>query len=733
MNGKEVKSEAYQICIPNTQRDYFSYTSGGLEPCIGGRVWVPFGQHTRLGIVIGKDHLTPPSEGIRLKPITCVIDAYPLFSDSLLTLCTWVSQYYQSPLSQVLPLALPKKYRLGEKATLLQEDFYQLTIALEDAENLLPKKATKLRALVQCLAASEKPVAKKTLVQKGFSTTQLFSLLKSQLILLSQEINYPPLPHASPTPQPVLHFEQTKAVAAITHHLHHYHCFLLQGITGSGKTEVYLQVITHVLKQKKQVLILVPEIGLTPQLLARFTSRFQQPVAVIHSHLNETERQTAWQLAMENKIQMVIGTRTAVFTPMPNLGLIVIDEEHDTSLKQMEGVRYSARDTALMRAHLTKIPIVLGSATPSLESLYNCQQGKYSLLQLNHKAASTSPLQYTLVDLRAQVLQQGLATPTLIAIEKHLQQGNQVLIFINRRGFSPVILCHHCGWITDCKACDSHLTFHKQLGQMICHHCGWTQKAPLSCPNCHAKELIPVGAGTQRIHEFLSLQFPEINTIRIDRDEVKKKHALHQQLNKIHDGEAQLIVGTQMLAKGHHFPRLSLVVVLDADAGLSHQDFRAEEHLGQLLTQVAGRAGREAIQGQVIIQTHSPHHPLLNLLIQQGYNELAKTLLIQRKQAELPPFRYLALIRAQGKSSEAVLKFLQASKDQLNAPPLTTMGPAPAPLARKANQHRMQLLIKSPTRKALKNALTKLRLWLTINKAAHGVRWNVDIDPVDLS
>lgn len=721
----------YQVCVFHTHRDYFDYEDSELKPNIGARVLVPFRNQTRLGIVINKD-IKPKSEVI-LKRISALIDDQPLLSHELLTLCSWISHYYQSPLSEVLPLALPKKYRLGQCAELPKSDYYQLIDSLEKAIERIPARAKKQRELVQFLSTFSEPVAKQILSQNGFNSNQLMSLLNAQIISLSQRTKLPTQTHLEVALAPELNSEQSLAVTSISEHLHHFHCFLLQGVTGSGKTEVYIQIMTKIVMQNKQVLILVPEIGLTPQLLARFTARFNQPIAVIHSNLNETERQTAWQLAKENQVKIVIGTRAAVFTPMPELGLIVIDEEHDASLKQMEGVRYSARDTALMRAHLADIPIILGSATPSLESLHNCYQKKYSLVRLNHKALSSSPLHYQLIDLRSQPLQHGLAKPTLETIKTHLQNNNQVLVFINRRGFSPVMLCHQCGWMADCRACDSHLTLHKQLGQMICHHCGLTQKTPSACLSCHSKELIPVGAGTQRIHEFLNTQFPDVNMLRIDRDEVSKKNALDNHLNKIHNGEVQLIIGTQMLAKGHHFPRLSLVVILDADAGLYNQDFRAVEHLGQLLTQVAGRAGREKTQGHVLIQTHLPHHPLLNLLIQQGYDEFANALLADRKQAELPPFHFLAVIRAQGKSAGSVLKFLHAAKDQIKIKPLTIMGPAPAPLSRKANQHRMQLLIKSPSRKALKNTLTQLRDWVTMKNINKGIRWNIDVDPLDLS
>ena len=725
-------NDIYKVCIPHTNRDHFDYdTEEGLAPCIGARVWVPFRNQTRLGIVVNRGPAQKPDA--KLKSIQTLIDKEPLISADLLTLCLWIANYYQSPLSEVLPLALPKKYRMGQACQLPMADFYQLNMPVEEAKTLISSRARKQLELIDFLSSQSGLVSKQKLTQNGFNSSQLMALLTAQIISLSQQIALPEKTETQLSPPLALNPEQAVAVTAISEQLHQYHCFLLQGVTGSGKTEVYLQVIAQVLAQGKQVLVLVPEIGLTPQLLSRFTARFNQAIAVIHSNLNETERQVAWQLAKENKVQMVIGTRSSIFTPMPELGLIIIDEEHDSSLKQMEGVRYSARDTALMRAHLANIPIILGSATPSLESVHNCKQKKYTLLRLNHKALSSTALHYQLIDLRSQALYNGLAGPTLKVIEEHLQKNNQVLVFINRRGFAPVILCHQCGWMADCRACDSHLTLHKQIGQMICHHCGLMQRTPTSCHSCKSKELIPVGAGTQRIHEFLSARFPQTNVLRIDRDEVRKKNALDLHLDKINSGEAQLIVGTQMLAKGHHFPRLSLVVVLDADAGFYNQDFRAVEHLGQLLTQVSGRAGRAEHAGQVLIQTHVPNNPLLNLLIQQGYDQFAEALLTTRQQAELPPFHFLAVIRAQGKTVSSVLQFLHATKDQIQIHPLTVMGPAPAPLARKNNQHRMQLLIKSPSRKALKSSLTQLREWLTITKLSNGIRWNVDVDPMDLS
>ncbi len=720
-----------KVCVPHSNRDHFDYYSGGVLPAVGARVYVPFRQKTKLGVVVG---YAPGNEmPLALKTIAAVIDETALLSDELLWLCQWVGEYYQSPLSEVLPLVLPKKYREGEPCRLSRCDCYALLTTDEEAHRQVAQHAHRRHALIDFMVQQITPVPKRTITQAGFTTTQVQALLDEKILVCTSHIEYPIVPSVLNSEPLVLNEEQAQAVEQISLSLSEYHGFLLQGITGSGKTEVYLQVIAKVLALGKQVLVLVPEIGLTPQLLARFTARFNQPIAVIHSHLNDSERQQAWQLANDNEVQLVIGTRTAVFTPMPKLGLIVIDEEHDASLKQMEGVRYSARDTALMRAHRNNIPIVLGSATPSLESLYNCKNNKYILLRLDQRALSVTPLHYQLIDVRGQPMQHGIAHPTLLLISEHLKQQNQVLVFINRRGFAPVLLCHQCGWMADCRACDTHLTLHRKNNRLICHHCGLNQAVIGQCPSCKSRELLPIGTGTQRVYDYLSAQFPHIAAVRVDRDEVQRKHALHACLQRIHEGEVQLIVGTQMLAKGHHFPRLTLVVVLDADNGFYNQDFRAIERLGQLLTQVAGRAGRAQYAGQVLVQTHLPQHPLLNLLVQEGYEPFAQALLNLRQQADLPPYHFLAMIRVQGNKQAKLLDFLHAIKAMLQPLPVTVMGPAPAPLARKAGQHRLQLLIKASSRKKLQAALTVMRDWLTINKLGNGIRWNVDVDPMDLS
>ncbi|PJD91652.1 MAG: primosomal protein N' [Legionella sp.] len=718
----------YQVAVLQTNRDYFDYL-GPDDLIVGARVWVPFRQSTKLGIVVGVD--TERSSSAELKSIVTVLDTTPILTQDILKLCRWIALYYQSPLALVLGFALPKVCRQGESIQYEVQTVYEMAMALDAAHQVLSTRAVKQHECLDYLA-NQGSATKAQMVHAGFSSQIIQGLLDNGLL---RQTMRPILPSSFSTDVTVLPLnqEQQAAYDAIITYLDTYHCFLLDGVTGSGKTEVYFQVIADVLAKGRQVLVLVPEIGLTPQLRQRFQARFTEPLVVIHSQMSDRERQQAWLWAKQEDVKLVLGTRSALFTPMPGLGLIVIDEEHDASLKQMEGVRYLARDAALMRAYFADIPIILGSATPSLESLANAAKGKYTRIRLLQKALNTFPLHYQIVDLRSQNLLHGLATATYTAIERHLSAGHQVLIFLNRRGFSPVLLCHLCGWKADCPHCDARLTVHRAANQLVCHHCGFHQPRMSACPSCQSRELIFMGVGTQRIEESLATVFPNTTIVRIDRDAIRKKQAWDEQLSKIHMGHAQLIIGTQMLAKGHHFSRLSLVVILDADYGFYDQDFRALERLGQLITQVSGRAGRADVPGEVLIQTHVPDHPLLNTLIQSGYEPFAESLLASRQEADLPPCSFLALLRVQGKQQEKILEFLYMIKQKLALSDLTLMGPAPAPLAKKAGHYRMQLLIKSASRQKLQSQLTLLRIQLQSNTLANGLRWNIDVDPIDLA
>lgn len=534
----------------------------------------------------------------------------------------------------------------------------------------------------------------------------------------------------------VLHEEQQSAFDKITENLNAFNVFLLHGVTGSGKTEVYFHVIDEVLKKNQQVLFLIPEISLSPQTLQRFQQRFSVPIFAMHSGLTDKERLTAWAYARNGEAKIIIGTRSSIFTPFKNLGLIVIDEEHDASFKQHEGFRYSARNLAIKRAHMLNIPIILGSATPSVESYQHALAKKYCLLELNNRAGNALIPKFQLVPLSPKTLENGLAPETIKTIQYHLEKQEQVLVFINRRGYAPAWFCQSCHWQADCTRCDSHLVWHKKDKKLVCHHCGYQTKAPTICPKCQSPSLLALGEGTQRIAETLETLFPNAPIFRIDRDNVKNKNQLEEQLQNIHQHQSAILIGTQMLAKGHHFPNVTLVVILGVDNGLMSHDFHALERSAQLILQVAGRAGRENKLGMVLLQTLQPEHPQLQLLIQQPYGVFLKALLKERQQFNLPPFAFMALFRAESKQLQKAMECLTVIQNLLRAgtrhSPYTVYDPIPAPMQRKAGFYHMQLLVQAPSRQALQQLLANTLLKLANNKSLQGARWTVDVDPIDL-
>lgn len=545
----------------------------------------------------------------------------------------------------------------------------------------------------------------------------------------------PKLPKATTTPVHsdvalTLNEEQQVALNAINREKR-FAVFLLAGVTGSGKTEVYLQAIADVLQRGEQALVLVPEISLTPQTLARFQQRFGDNVAVMHSALTDRARASAWLAAKNGRASIVIGTRSAVFAPLPKLALIVVDEEHDLSFKSQSQLRYSARDVAVMRARRLNIPIILGSATPALESYHNALQQRYTLLVLSQRAGSASLPNVRVIDLRRQTLKAGLSAPLLKAIAEQLARKKQVLLFINRRGYAPVMLCHQCGYVVCCTQCDAKVTLHNNPQRLICHHCDRAQAIIRICPHCHQTDLMSLGQGTEQIESVLAELFPQHKVLRVDRDTANTKAKLEEKMAAINACEVDILVGTQMLAKGHHFPNVGLCAIIEADSGFYSADFRALEHLSQLIVQVAGRAGRVEERGEVIIQTHEPHNPYLELLLQKGYAALARQLLTQRQRAELPPFSYQALLRAEARQAKLPQEFLRALKASSHFPAAKVLGPVPANLTRRAGKFRFQLLIQANSRKALKACVTELCAQAALLPSARQVRWLIDVDPVE--
>lgn len=565
-------------------------------------------------------------------------------------------------------------------------------------------------------------------VGEVFSAALPGPLRRAQALRTPRAVAVPP-----PESGPALTDEQAAALATLRQDDGSFQVSLLQGVTGSGKTEIYLQRIADVLAQGRQALLLAPEIGLTPQLLGRLSARLGVRVGSFHSGMGESARAQVWLQARSGDLPVVVGTRSAVLLPFARLGLVVVDEEHDTSYKQQEGFRYSARDVAILRAQRQKIPVLLGSATPSLETLHNARSGRYRHLLLRQRVRATAPPKVRLLDVRTQPLQHGLSRPLLEAVERHIEAGGQALLFINRRGYAPLLLCHDCGWIAPCTECDARLTVHRARGLLICHHCGVQQTLPRTCPSCHGRNVQPVGQGTERIEDALRNRFPGQRIERFDSDRVRKSGELERLLGDIRSGAVKILVGTQILAKGHDFEGLSLVGIVSADQALYGSDFRAIERMGQLVTQVAGRAGRAGQPGEVLLQTHEPEHPLLQTLVRGGYDALCEALLQERQTFSLPPFAHLALVRAEARTPGAANAFLAAARTELGVVEgLAVSEPIPALMERRGGFHRAQLLLQSASRAALHRQLGAWAPRLDALPAARGVRWSLDVDPYDL-
>jgi len=735
-HNKQSSKKYVQVAVPAPLYSCFDYlvpeNSDGQSLSPGCRVEVPFGRRTHVGVVIGHSAHTE-GDANKLKAVKAVLDAEPVLPEQILKLLRWAASYYQYPLGEVFSAAMPASLRKGKPPSVRGQGLWRCANKAVDVQQAF-KRAPRQQQLFTFLQQQDTGIDDELLNHKFENWRPAMKALVEKGLASKTEQPCLPDPVASPEPGPKLNPEQQAVIDAVQQQGVGYRAHLVHGVTGSGKTEVYISLAEKLLIAGKQVLVLVPEISLTPQLTDRFRKRLGVRTAALHSGLNDSQRLCAWSTAAQNQAQLVIGTRSAIFTPMPQLGLIVIDEEHDGSYKQQDGFRYNARDLALVRAQQTGIPVVLGSATPSLESLYNCYNGRYQLHTLKQRARTSNTPQIKLVDLCKQKLQEGLSPILLDAIHEHLQNDGQVLLFLNRRGFSPLLMCHDCGWTTSCKRCDAHMTYHKSRQLLRCHHCGAEAAVPHACGDCGSTELISIGAGTERIEQYLKSRYPDISIERIDRDTTRRKGSLHDKLEQARSGNARILIGTQMLAKGHDFPNVTLVGVLDTDQGLYSGDFRAPEHLAQLITQVAGRAGRAEKPGEVLIQTHHPDHPLLQTLLHQGYDGFAHAALSEREQAGFPPYRHLALLRCEAIKPEAATAFMDSARALLSADEnsaLEIFGPLPAPMEKRAGRYRMQLVLQSSQRKALHQALQPWTQALGDLKTGNRVRWSLDVDPYD--
>lgn len=666
-----------RIAIPNPLRKLFDY----LPPIegettvfpVGARVLVPFRSQKKVGIIVevGKTSDYPIS---KLKHIDSVLDKEALFPEKLFELIQWTSRYYHGSLGEVFEAALPSLLRKAKILSFLSETPGHFPLPHGEREN---------------------------------GTGQLRKSLNPA---------------------------QAKAVETISRNFGKFKTFLLNGVTGSGKTEVYLQIVEKIVAEGKQALILVPEIGLTPQLLERFEKRFSVPIALLNSSLSEKKRLRAWENARSGLAPIVIGTRLSTFVPLKNPGVFIIDEEHDPSFKQQDGLRYHARDLLIKRASLEHCPIILGSATPSLETLHNAETGKFIKLPLPSRAGSGTFPSVQILDIRHKKCVAGLSAQLIQTIREHLQNKGQVLLFLNRRGFAPVLMCFECGWVANCKNCDAKMTLHYKKQILQCHHCETTIPIYTECPACKKPDPKPIGVGTERLEATLQKYFPDNVILRIDRDTTRKKGAMKETMDKIHNGEADILLGTQMIAKGHHFPNVTLVGILDIDQALFSSDFRSLERMGQLIIQVAGRTGRADRLGHVILQTCHPEHPLLKTLLENGYLNLASHLLSERNKTKLPPFSYQALIRAEAKTLEMAINFLNFAKSESLKlkTALKVLGPIAAPMERRQGKHRAQLLIQTTDRLLLQKFLQTLIPIIENHSSKNTVRWSLDVDPIDM-
>lgn len=714
--------------------DYLPPDHGECRP--GCRVRVPFGRQKAVGMVmeLASESDVPES---KLRKASEVLDDHPLLDNDDRWLVDFASDYYHHPIGEVVNAALPALLRQGKPLVSTVRKVSATTTGANADLQMIAKRAPKQAALLEIIRdADALSFVDLDEAMPGWRRLKK-SLIDKSLIEEFETADDADVPEAFANAEqadgPELNPDQAQALESIRSHSG-FRVSLLDGVTGSGKTEIYLHLIRDAIGAGRQALVLVPEIGLTPQLVRRFRTRLGLEPVLMHSALTDTERLAAWRAARHGSAQLIVGTRSAVFVPLKNPGIIVVDEEHDSSLKQQEGLRYSARDLAVVRGKQRNIPVVLGSATPSLESLQRCREDVYQHLRLPARAGKAVPPLLRLVDMTKHASSDGLSVPVISAITDNIRRGEQSLVFLNRRGFAPTLICTACGRIADCGHCDARMTVHAARNQLLCHHCGASRAIDTSCPEC-GSACQPLGEGTQRLEDALRDRFPADEIARIDSDSTRLHGTMKQALAAATAGKTKILVGTQMLSKGHHFPNLTLVVVINADQGLFSTDFRGSERLAQSLIQVAGRSGREARQGEVIIQTAYPQHHFWAELMSGGYERVANAALTEREQAVWPPFSRLALIRAAATRRQDTYDFLNAARkiaEDQNLPEVRILGPVSAPMERKAGRYRAQLLLQSRGRRALHAMLTVLRAALEGSKSARRVRWSIDVDPIEL-
>ena len=729
-----------KVAVPTPNRILFDYCidstlnndkkRGPLRP--GSRVIVPFGKRSIVGIIVS---LVTQStvENTKLKSIAEVIDSEPIIEEHHLNFYLWSANYYHHPIGDALFKMLPSNLRKGFPIPKTTTTCWKIDDTSDYPRDKI-RSANQIKLLDRITVKNYETDENLSLT---FGRSTISALVKKKVIIkvekASKDLTLANLPIEKQMPKSLTK-EQLKVFTELSSQ--GFSCNLIDGVTGSGKTEIYLQFATTVLKANKQVLILVPEINLIDQITKQFTDRFNLKTIVFHSNISDKERLKNWTQARNGDAQIIIGTRSSIFIPTINLGLIVVDEEHDQSYKQQDGFSYSARDLAIQRASNEKIPVILGSATPSLETIQNCKKNKYKYLEMTRRISNTNPTSWKFIDLKTEIVTNGISSFAIDKIRETLKKGKQALIFINRRGYAPALICNACNKAIECSKCDSKMTLHKAQKKIICHHCDYSALIPNRCPLCD-NTLTAIGSGTERIEEYLESIFNKTTIVRVDRDSARKKYFMKDMNEKISQGGPCILIGTQMLAKGHDFKHITSVFVLDTDAELFHPDFKSQERLGQLLTQVAGRGGRGISSSEIFLQTYYPNHPLLEKLTNGNYKEFLQEIGKEREITSMPPFSFVTLIRANSVNEKNVVDFLNLVKKMVElvepqSPQNQYLGPIPSMLEKRAGRYRYNFQIKTHTRSKMHIILTKLIEQLSKTKSFSNVRWSIDVDPIEL-
>jgi primosomal protein N' (replication factor Y) len=721
-----------QIAIPRTLFHLFTYKSDRAVE-IGCRVHVNFNNSAVIGVVMGISD-TPPLDLplSKLKPICDVIDEKPYWNEQTLELIKFISTYQHAGIGAIIELAQPVSLRKGAPAVPREIRGFRLINQEYAPANSQQKK------IMEVLRSQ--PLSSQECRGMNLSMSAITTLIKHHVVeaIDLNSIHRDIYSNLKFSNQLKLNEEQQRALDEINRNGCSFKVFMLQGVTGSGKTEVYMQAIEEVLLRKQQVLVMIPEIGLTPQSIARFHAHFNVPIAAMHSALTDRERLDNYLACRDGKVGILIGTRSSIFTPFKNLGMIIVDEEHDPSYKQQDTCRYNSRDLAVYKGKLAGCPVILGSATPCLETIYNADTGRYKRLQLSRKAfENAGKVETEIIDLKGQDLEAGISRHLLEEIHEELKKDNQVLIFLNRRGYAHHVICRNCGYVLQCGNCDSYLTYHKYNNTVNCHHCEAVQHMPENCPRCGSNQLYVEGNGTEQVEEYLRSVFPDYPAVRFDRDTMNSPQKLKDALAGILENRYRILIGTQILAKGHHFPNVTMIALLNIDGALFSNDFRATERLAQLYTQVAGRTGREEKKGKVVLQTYVPNNIVLQTIVAEGYESFTRSCLAERKYLNLPPFSHQVLLRLESTDREKVhrqtIELYQAMLtfgEQFSG--ITINPPYQALMEKKQSKYHMLIIIQSASRKELLNFIANLDSFLEDKKISNGVNCYVDVDPTEI-